>query len=359
MSLRRLLCCGTAALAACAQPNDSLETPPWSIDPTPVLDVHDTAVGGASILESARFATRLPSGAVVVADQYADVLRFFDAEGRPLRNVGRKGQGPGEFGDVVWVSHCGADSLYAWTYTRRMMLVFDAAGEFTREFRPQGNAHEFTCSSTGQFVALGLPDRFVQPNAEGETATASIWLADTQGDSIASLGSHPFGENRALGRFTRIAFGSDVIYIGTADSAWVDTHYMDGRPKKSLPLGVEPRAPTQVEYARAIEKLIAVTPNRAVRDAFRARYAALPIPARLPPYVDLRVDPTGLLWAVIPGASDGETRLRAIDADGIVQGDVTVPIQLTVFEIGRDYILGGYRDSSELEHVVLFRLNRS
>lgn len=273
--------------------------------------------------------------------------------------TGRAGSGPGEFGDLMWISRCGSDTLYAWDYSRRVIIVHDSAGAFRREFRPEGNPHEVSCWNPHFFFVMGLPDRYVAPSAEGEVVSAPLWTINARGDSIGGLGSVPFGENRALGRQTRIASASDVLYVGTADSAWVDAYGPDGARKRSLPSGTSARAPTEADYERAIDRLIGVTPDRRVRERFREMYAALPMPDSMPSYVDLRVDPAGILWLVLPALRPKETRLRAFDQNGSVRADITLPLPITVFEVGIDYVLGAYNDPSDLDHVMVFRLNRS
>jgi 6-bladed beta-propeller len=352
---------GMLLIVACSAPggrsNEASTT--WSVDPAPILDISDTSAVGPSILQSARFATRLADGTVAVADQYGNAVRFFDSKGQATRAIGRKGTGPGEFADVTWIASCGTDSLFVWAQSRRTMIVFDTAGLFAREYRPQGNPNEVTCSNSSHFAVIGLPNAYVQPSASGEVMTAPIWLADANGDSTKWLGDFPYAENRALGRLTRIALGPDALYIGTADSAWIDVFGLDGVKKRGVPTGMSPRPPTQQEYDRAIERLIAVSPNPDVRSMFRSRYAALPMPAHVPPYADLRVDSAGLLWVISPAADGRSTQLRALDDQGRVVGDVFIPLDLTVFEVGRDYILGGHRDAEDIEHVMVFRLNRA
>lgn len=106
---------------------------------------------------------------------------------------------PGEFGNIVWIDRCGTDSLFFWDATRRMMIVTDSAGGFAREFRPEGNPWELSCSSSGWIGVLGLPHEYVPPGADGTRTTASVWAVDLEGRVVAEFPDVPLGENRPLG----------------------------------------------------------------------------------------------------------------------------------------------------------------
>jgi hypothetical protein len=132
-----------------------------------IVDIHDTDSSVDPLIEFARSSIRLASGTIVVADQYARRLRFFDGSGVPVRVVGGEGRGPGEFVDSRWLSQCGTDSLFVWDYTRRSILVFDTAGSYAREYRPRGQPHEVRCDRRGRFGMLGLPVDPLPPSVDG------------------------------------------------------------------------------------------------------------------------------------------------------------------------------------------------
>jgi hypothetical protein len=58
----------------------------------------------------------------------------------------------------------------------------------------------------------------------------------------------------------------------------------------------------------------------------------------------------------VPG--DPTTRLRAIRENGTVVADVTVPVNLSVFEVGADYMIGAREDENGEPHLMVFRLRR-
>ncbi|HEX7024405.1 MAG TPA: hypothetical protein VF187_06275, partial [Gemmatimonadales bacterium] len=69
--------------------------PEWPVDTVPLVDI-----GGGDDpeqdLDNVRGATRLGDGRIVVANTGSGELRIYDGKGKWLRNLGRKGEGPGE-----------------------------------------------------------------------------------------------------------------------------------------------------------------------------------------------------------------------------------------------------------------------
>lgn len=69
-------------------------------------------------------------------------------------------------------------------------------------------------------------------------------------------------------------------------------------------------------------------------------------------------DSEGLLWVVLSTPGDAAVRLQAYDSGGRRRGYVSIPLDLDVFEIGRDYVLGRSQDTFGVAHVLEFTLRR-
>lgn len=165
------------------------------------------------------------------------------------------------------------------------------------------------------------------------------------------------GGPRPLGKTTSLAMGNGWLYVGTADSASVEAYGMDGQGSQILRVGVDPRKPSREHVENALEDFLMVVPAF-MREEVRHAVLAEPVPSQLPPYSMLFADHEGVLWAVLSAPGDGRTRLRAIRNDGAILADVQVPVELTVFEIGDDYVLGRYQDEIGRPYIVLFNLHR-
>ena len=83
----------------------------WHLAAEPSLDLGGVADPGPEEFSRIAAIRRLGSGLIVVAEDEALELRFFDLNGAHVRTVGRKGQGPGEFESISWLAPLGDDSL--------------------------------------------------------------------------------------------------------------------------------------------------------------------------------------------------------------------------------------------------------
>ena len=360
------LCAGIVAfggMAACGsgadEPGQSAGLAQWPVDSVPVFDVASMAPDGSPAFFFAGGATRLADGRVAVVDPFDAAVRLFDASGKPIRKVGRRGDGPGEFQAPAWIQQCGADSLFVWDFMRASITVMDSAGRVAREYPERGNTYALSCSRTGVVAGLGGPAITGPPNAKGETYEAPLWLADTHGVITKPFGDVAFGENRPLGRLTRVAAASDRVFVGTADSAYVDVYALDGRRMGAVPVGVELRRPTERNYERAIDGMVALMTSREMREGSKKQMLKIPMPEHLPAYTGVFADPAGTLWVLTSAPGDPDTRLRALTEDGRVLGEVRVPRELRVFEVGMDYVLGSYDDAQGEQHVAMYRMHRN
>jgi hypothetical protein len=59
----------------------------------------------------------------------------------------------------------------------------------------------------------------------------------------------------------------------------------------------------------------------------------------------------------VPG--DGVTIIQAAEPDGRVVGEVRLPVEMDVFEIGSDYLLGAYQLPDGEQRVAAYRFSRS
>jgi hypothetical protein len=353
----------------------------WTVDATPVLDIKGTNENGVVAFGSANWATRFANGTIVVADAGAPGLQYFDAKGQHLKTVGHTGQGPGDFRTVTWVARCAKDSVFAWDFPQMRITTFDGAGNLGRTFpfgTPGGAQIISACNPSGTLVLFGRGRRLPPASAPDPNAgyfiismVAPIQLVDAAGTVTATLGEVPAGEMvggnmngrggggmpRPLGQSTSFALSADRLFVGTGDSAAVDVYSFDGKRTATLSLRVPMRASTKEQYERAAENYLSIAPAP-MRETARKWVLGIPMPPRLPPYTGLFTDPDGLLWVVLSVPGDKDTQLRAIRATGAVVADAVVPVNLSVFEIGADYILGAREDADGEQHVVMFRLHR-
>ena len=88
---------------------------------------------------------------------------------------------------------------------------------------------------------------------------------------------------------------------------------------------------------------------------------ALTIPTSFPAFSAIEVDRLGNLWVReynLPGEED-RALWTVFDPEGVALGFVETPLELVIYEIGADYILGKTMDELGVEYVQLWGLDRS
>jgi hypothetical protein len=351
----------------------------WVVDPNPVLDVPALSGAGGVAFAYPAGGIRLANGGLLIADRGENTVRVFDANGRLERSLGRPGDGPAEFRSMVWARRCGGDSLLIWDYARRQATLVGSGSANLRQFAvPAGDTaqvpYQFSCSSTGSiaYSSAPRPPRGRGTGTESPIAavTAAVYSIGRDGSIRSRYGEIPAGEvvmlvgptggrggaPRPLGRAAYVASIGDAVVISSADSAILTFHTPDGRSTRH-PLPIPVRAPTRAEFQAAVEALATIGPPQG-RQSLIERLSEIPIPDRLPPVSALFVDTEGLLWVQTTPPGNRIMDFLVVHLDGRVIAKAQVPRGLTVFDVGRDYILGSYTDGTDEMHVAVFRLRR-
>lgn len=352
----------------------------WVVDSTPILDVPGIRTGGTVNFGYAAGGIRLADGGLLIADRAENSIRVFDASGRLVRSMGRTGDGPDEFRSMMWVGRCGGDSLMIWDLGKRRATMVGATTSSMRQFTvPMGDTAQppfkFSCSSRGTMVYQSTPRplRGARPNADNPfimSVANAVYVVGPDGAVLRRLGDLPGGEvvpmtspsggrgaaPRPLGRASHVAAIGDAVAISSADSAFVS--FVDATGKSTRhDVPVTLRAPTQAEFDAAIEALASMSPAANRQEAI-SQLAAIPMPARLPPISALYSDTEGLLWVQTTPPGGRALDFLVLQREGRLVARVRVPRGLTLFDIGRDYVVGSYTDSADEMHVAVFRLRR-
>jgi hypothetical protein len=369
-----------AVLLVLAHVSAAAQEATWIVEPTPILDVPGTSSTGAVTFEYAAGGIRLANGGLLIADRAENTIRVLDASGKLERSLGRVGSGPGEFRSMVWARRCGGDSLLIWDFARRQATIAGSTGTTTRQFAvPAGDTaqvpFQFSCSSKGSIVYSSAPRQLRGRGAGPETpnvvaVTAAVYSINRDGAIRQRYGDVPAGEvvmlvgptggrgasPRPLGRAAYVASIGDLVVISSADSAILTFHAADGRSNRHV-LPVPVRAPTRAEFEAAVEALATIGPAEA-RQSLIDRLGEVPIPERLPPVSALFVDTEDMLWVQTTPPGGRVMDFLIVRPDGSVVAKARIPRGLTVFDIGRDYILGSYSDTNDEPHIAAFELRR-
>lgn len=365
----------SAGVTIVENPAALAETPLWTVaaEPTVAIGVLEgeepyqlSRVGGA---------LQLSDGRIVIANGGTQELRYFDPTGRHLLTVGREGEGPGEFKALGLVVRLAGDTVAAYDWNLRRLSYFDAAGAFVHSTLldfPGGFASPIGRFSDGSWLAnRGFT---FAPGGDGSEVvrdTLPLLLFDSAGALRDSVGRFPmfefyvrsearsaYARSLPFGRSTETVVAGERFYAGHNERYEIGRYTADAAPELIVRLA---RAPVSVTSAD-IEALKAEALERAA-SGFRAQteriFQEIPFPSTFPAFADLQTDPDGNLWVLDysrPG--DDARRWTVFSPGGHALGHVDAPPGMRVMEIGRDYVLGVWRDELDVEHVRRHRLER-
>jgi hypothetical protein len=342
----------------------------WTIDPTPVVDVAGALPGGRVNFALAAGATRLSDGSLLIADRGGSAVHLFDPSGKHINSDGRAGEGPGEFRTMVWAGRCGVDTLLVWDPRLRRGTFVGKSGTLARHFQLSEagvpRALWFSCGAAGTLAFLSEPTgRRASPVPNVIQMEANVVVLDRDGRLVTNHGQVGGGEwfspgrgafPRPLGTTSSIAMVGSSLVVGTGDSAAVVVIAPSGT-RRTVGVPGQRRAPTREEFDEAVQAIASVAPGE-VRQAAIDGLSRAPIPALLPPYASIFSDPMELLWVQLSPTGAKQVDFVVMQLDGRIVARVRLPRSLTVYEIGRDYVLGAYADDDDEMHVAVYRLRR-
>jgi hypothetical protein len=80
-----------------------------------------------------------PGGGIVVGDDQVPVLRMYDARGRYLRDIGRRGEGPGEYRSIAGLGTLPDGRIALWDNRIQRLTVYGPDGKYRSSFHvPSG-----------------------------------------------------------------------------------------------------------------------------------------------------------------------------------------------------------------------------
>jgi hypothetical protein len=282
-------------------------------------------------------AVQLSSGEIVVADMNA--IKVFTASGQWQRNFGRKGQGPGEFAQIREVCAASGDTLMVFTAGFPNVDVFRVSGEFIRRFTaPPGRIAPDGCFGDGTVLHLGSARRPAGASSTTSEGELTVSILNTSGATVAPVGAFKTAPRdiRVPNTFNAVAHRQSV-YMGDGREAAIREYTRGGQLKRIIRWQDE-RATVAPEIAQA-------SVGGAAAGDTRGDAPARNIPAQttVPAYADIKVDPSGRIWARAHDASRNAGRWTVFDSDGSLAGSVMLPASR-----GEATLLGFSRDGAVL-----------
>lgn len=329
-----------------------------AIRSSPTVDIGIGGVDDRRGFGRVAAATRLSNGDFVILDSRSNTIHAYSRAGHPVWSFGRTGGGADGFRAASWLGRCHGDSLFTWDPLEGRVVVVGPNGAFGRQFRQPSNTAAMRCTPAGVIAVLTAPPPNGKPPQSGESPrrVGTVYLANALGDTTASVGPVSFAENRPMGRATFVATAGRRLYVGTADSGSVDAYTLDGQHEAAIRVtGDRLRSPTRREYRAAIAQLVAGLRYEKDRDAAARYLRRIPMPSVAPPYSGVFTAPDGTVWVDTSEPGDTHTVLRAVSSTGQPVGELHLPLDLRVLEVGDDYIVGAHRTARGEERVIAYR----
>jgi hypothetical protein len=341
--------------------------PTWRLE-GPINRIEPDMGGPEYELNRAGTPWRLSDGRIVLANNQVE-LRFFDAKGRHLTTVARRGRGPGEYEQLLRVFRIAGDTLLAWEVPFRRIDVRDPNGKLVRAFNiPNARSFAGLGGRGAVFMEYRLPDLQKLGVQQDTLILRQLHKDGTAGDVVANLpGSwHDMRRARGGGAWRGIELsGSDMLAGGLHGAVYVQgdefTAYWFGDAGKLMAI-------TRVRLPRARVTATDRRDQERLRSELIARNPQVRVEPGQPPAVyatylpqvtRLAVDIEGRAWLrrwTRYGSPTAEWIV--LDRFGAPIARITMPAALQPNDIGRDYVLGIIPDADGVQSVHEYRIVR-
>lgn len=382
----------TVALAACGGASPEPE-PPGEL-----AAVEDLRIGMSQGPEEYLFGriggiVQHDDGTISILDSQVPVIRQYDAEGTFLRNVGREGQGPGEYsGRIQGMQRLPNDSFAIWDTGNTRITIFASDGAFVDSFHSgtngyysgstmrvdhEGNFYLYTVDHSAPLREGEFPPRvYLKVSPTGEHI-GKIAVPDDDPDTPGWVFSTREGY---LTNFTH-----QTLHTLTSSGHLVVGHngtysYEVRDDGETLLEVAHPWEPVPLEPAEKAEweAWLEYFENRAREDEREVPDYA-PIPDTKPAFMDLHAGVDGTVWvrryARARERTDRAPRppddprptlnwwqpitLDAFDAEGEFLGTVELPNDTWVSALSRDRIWTVQPNEDEESVAVRYRIEGS
>ncbi|MEP6832891.1 MAG: 6-bladed beta-propeller [Gemmatimonas sp.] len=365
----------------------------WQIVVKALIEIGGASGVGPTELTDVWGVARTATGGVVLSDGATQQLRVFDANGRYVRTMGRKGDGPGEFTQIRHVAIHG-DTVIGLDDTRGT-AAFAMDGKLLRQapfpsLSPYHAVDPWGVMADGRTIEGAAPRETMAMLQQVGTRIQmrGLFAIASNGRSAKLLDSFPTYE------YYRAASdppgGDDVAFAPTGSVAVFGTRICVGRGVRYEVRCMNAAGVTQQIIRRDVA---AVPVTEAARDAHRKGRSMLPagnqeghnvsqatldqlaaktrFATNFPAYARILAGKNDELWvsdysydSAMRGPGKQPTPKEVLHwnvfaRDGDWIGSIDLPARFVLMEAGRDYVLGINRDEDGVERVTMYRMTRN
>ncbi len=322
---------------------------------------------------------------LLVLDQLAQRVRYFDASGRFLHAAGRPGKGPGELSAYANAVLLGkGDTLYVPDSVQRRINVYGPNGGFVRDIaidaRPGGQS--WALLPDGRFLFRGLA---LSRDAQGQFQTWDGLLTTAVAGQIDTIAPFDYARSPLGGpgapRVPLIVNAALWARLDDGRIAWSSLDRSEilvldaqGRLQRIIRHRLWQRRPLTAGDRDALRELLRRKLTLIGGNANGIAKLDLIYDAQLPAFTALQGGPDHTLWVQLMGdvstidpmavnATDrtgwlGGPQWQVMDGAGRFLGEVTVPPRVCVMRVTSDAVYGVQKDAQDVEHVVRLELRR-
>jgi len=350
----------------------------WRLATEPTLTIGDESGDLNYVFQGVSQALRMDDGTIVVVDRLASQISLFDPTGVFIRNLGGRGEGPGEF-QFLQDAWARGDTIRASDGRLSRISVFDRGGNVLEtipvEVAPgMGSSTALTQFADGAILVSNAPSGGVRLGT-GDVIEGGVWTLSRHSpggrfmNAISGLRESSRWEHGMQGLppgvylpfsvgIPAYASGQNHIYAGRGIEPGIGRWNLDGTLFRLIRWSA-PERPVSDEDRRRFREANSVAPRYVEPTAWNRYLREIPFPERIPVYRRLLVDAERNLWAERYRAPwEDEPSWYVFDEQGAWLGEVAMSPGLHVFEIGTDYVLGRYRDEFDVQSVVMIPLDR-
>lgn len=347
------------------------------LSPQPILTIGTEERGEPYMLDRINGALRLPDGSIFVGNSGTGELRLFDSRGTYVRSASRAGAGPGEFeqGAPIRPFRLGEHAVIADAGSLARVNRYDLRGEkrpqFVLKSRPDATLSVVE-GTYGNTVLARVTANARLSGAPGERIAPKFRYAlyDSTGAQRYPLFELPTAERivHTYGGRTRypwlpfspnpvIAIGDGKVFLIRVGAPTIEMWSLEGKQLGQISWNTT-RVRVKDVWSRWREADLA-TMTRQVDKLFYQDYFSdrLPLPEFVPVAEAMHVDPLGRLWVMRTRMPwERAAQCEVVDQSGKLIARLQLPDRFTLFQVGRDFVLGKGRDADDVEQVQMYRV---
>lgn len=354
----------------------------WTLPTQPLLRLGGKT-DGPEVFTNITSVLRTSRGDVAVGLMGDGEIRVFDAKGRHLNTLGKRGRGPGEF-PVLWRVFRVGDELYGLD-NAGITQVFGRDGKYTRTI-PRLSAFGRRLEIAGflrdgTVVGHYYPDPLERaPTGESSVPAMLVRLSPSRTDAdslfrVVAGTVHRRGADEptavAYAPRLQVATLADRFCLSASGEYRVSCYDATGKPVLQLSRPTDPRtsAITQADREAFFAGMDRANPDPRAA-AFRRQIRERTEFAKVRPQIGRLLASTDHeLWVgsydpseAIPGTVNPSPQQpmiwRVYSPNGEWLAELRTPARFRLMDVGRDWILGVSRDADDVEVVEMFAVVR-